>query len=177
MKFVNYVFKARLPAHTVLDLKEIAESIPQSRYYSSKPSQVRIRCGRNGGTTCLIFARGGLRVMGGEVNSVAAAEKIMRNILQKFTCALPVEITLQTITATHSLPCDNINLQKFHKLIKSQLDLEIFCALRIIEFGKVSVNLFSTGKMVLCGCQSVEQTQDIIGKIYNAYDKYINTDN
>ena len=103
MKLVNAVFKARLPTPaTPLNLEEIAKIIPRSKYYTSKPAQIRIlspppAAAAAGGAprakTCLIFARGGLRVMGGHLTSVKSAKKYLRRILRQFTKSGPVEVT------------------------------------------------------------------------------------
>ena len=66
-------------------------------------------------------------------------------------------------------PREPINLHKFYPLVNSFYKFELFSGLRITKYEKVCVNLFSSGKLVLCGIQSEEQANVITQDIYSIY--------
>lgn len=167
MKIVNRVFKGRLQCANI-DLNFVHENVPNSRLHMVKPAQVTVRTGC--GATCIILSKGALRLMGGGVvTNCEEARAVVQNDVLRFWCHEECpQLTLQTMTAVFNLP-ERINLYKFNKVIASVYDFELFSALRVCGFGSVCVNLFSSGKVVLCGIKSEQQAEDIIRNIYLVY--------
>ena len=59
-----------------------------------------------------------------------------------------------------------LNLIQLHKLItQSVLELEIFPALQIRKYKPISVNVFTTGNVILCGVKKVDDVDHIINEL------------
>jgi TATA-box binding protein (TBP) (component of TFIID and TFIIIB) len=169
MRIVNYVFRARLPmGDSHLSLEKIAANIPNAKFYPLKPCQVLVRICP--GAVCLIFSKGGLRLMGSKVTSKRDAKRTLLGITTHFTKLVPRQVKLQTMTVITTMP-GPVNLYTFHKQIQSQYEFELFSALKITAFGRVCANLFSSGKVVLTGCRSLTQAKDIIETLHKCYCK------
>ena len=84
----------------------------------------------------------------------------------EYTPIDPMQI--QTLTVTSSLP-EPINLYTFHQCIKSDYEFELFSAHHVTKYGKICVNLFSSGKMVLTSCQNKQDAKLIVNDIYLHY--------
>ena len=106
--------------------------------------------------------------MGKKIASRKEAKKILIDITSNFTSVKPRHVRLQTMTVITALP-GPVNLYAFHKKIAIQYEFELFSALRITAFGRVCANLFSSGKVVLTGCQSLTQAKDIAQKLNKCY--------
>ena len=168
MKIVNRVFKGRLQC-TNIDLNFVHEAVPNSIVHMVKPAQVTVRTGC--GATCVILSKGALRLMGGGgvVTNCEEAREVVQNDVLRYWCHEECpQLSLQTMTAVFNLP-ECINLYKFQKLIPSVYNFELFSAFRLCDFGSVCVNVFSSGKVVLCGIKSEQHAEDIVQNIYLLY--------
>jgi TATA-box binding protein (TBP) (component of TFIID and TFIIIB) len=169
MEIVNSVYKTRLSCK--LNLQKIAvkatENFTSTKLHLGRPTQLKIQVGD---ITCLIFSKGAIRLMGkGVINNLCLAYLTLYDILEKVveTNERPV-LELQTMTAVANIGSP-INLPKFEKTHSQSLrtfaNFELFSAVQILKYRPVSVNLFSSGKLVLCGCKSEQQAQGIIDDI------------
>jgi TATA-box binding protein (TBP) (component of TFIID and TFIIIB) len=59
----------------------------------------------------------------------------------------------------------SIDLYKLSSLIKSNLELELFPVLTITKYKPVSVNVFATGSIILCGIKHVDFCNNILNEI------------
>lgn len=169
MKIVNRVYKGRL--RQFVDLRLISLKIPKSELHIVKPSQVMVKT--ESGASCLIFSKGAIRLMGAaNVESIEDAREIIdKEVLHWWTHEKCPELVVQTMTITHSLP-QPINLVKFHKFVKSQYEFELFSGLRLTKYPKICANLFSSGKLVLCGIKTEDEAKNVIKDIYSIYNTY-----
>lgn len=162
MELVNSVYKTRL-ANTSLNLQKLSTLIPNSDLHVGRPTQLKVVCPHNANVVCLIFGRGAIRIMGKGIIDICDAYMILFDILPYFTTETPtLEVQTMTFTATVSAP---INLIKFAETWKTELNthasFELFSALQINKFRPIAVNLFSTGKLVICGAKCEQQASVI----------------
>ena len=95
----------------------------------------------------------------------------MLAVLEHFTEEMPA-LELQTMTVTAQVEnWQKANFARFirERGLKTYHDFEIFSALRITQFNPVCVNLFSSGKLVMCGVKSIEQAKEIQFTINTCY--------
>jgi TATA-box binding protein (TBP) (component of TFIID and TFIIIB) len=165
MTCVNAVYKTRLNEH--IDLEKIAKLYPnlQTKLYVGRPTQLKITCPNN--ITCLLFTKGAIRIMGKGISSCDASSILFNDILPMFTIARPI-LEVQTMTFVGQTGFE-VNLVKFANQFGNELktfyDFDIFSALKIDKFSPISVNLFSSGKIVLCGGKCKYQAQRIISHV------------
>jgi TATA-box binding protein (TBP) (component of TFIID and TFIIIB) len=78
-------------------------------------------------------------------------------VLSVFSKAdLEVEmVTLQTMTVKLKL-LGPINLHSLSNLVDSRLDLELFPALSLQKYKPVSVNVFASGSVMICGVKDLD---------------------
>jgi TATA-box binding protein (TBP) (component of TFIID and TFIIIB) len=104
----------------------------------------------------MIFPSGKFRIMG-MVDELAATCKVYE-LFAKLNFEFP-PITLQTMTV--KLKFNPVNLYSLSGLIKSQLNLEIFPALMITKYKPVSVNVFASGAVMICGVKDLSIVNEI----------------
>lgn len=186
MEIVNAVYKTRLGVN--LDLYRLAAVIPDSILYVGRPTQLKVKLPTNK-ITCLLFGRGGLRIMGKGVADASQQkiDAVLRDILSPVASCLSSEILasissssleLQTLTVVTKLP-SSINLYRFIKVcecqsgnkLKPTYDFELFSAVRLENFRPVSVNVFSSGKIIMCGIKNMECADCIYKSIMDMYIK------
>jgi TATA-box binding protein (TBP) (component of TFIID and TFIIIB) len=162
---VNAVYKTRLNEDINLDKVANLFSNLQSKLYVGRPTQLKIKCSNN--IVCLLFSKGAIRIMGKGINLCDATSILFTEILPLFTNARPM-LEVQTMTFVGYTGFE-VNLKKFANDFDNELqtfyNFEIFSALRINKFKPISVNLFSSGKIVLCGGKCEYQAQRIISLI------------
>lgn len=166
VELVNTVFKTRLQSNFI-DLLYLADKIPNSQLFTGRPTQLKVTF-YNDKIVCLLFGKGAIRIMG-KVN-LDRAYDILFFILSHFSCPeIPSPVLeLQTMTYTANFE-QQINLVKFDKdfqvPLKTHASFEIFSALQINAYRPITVNLFSSGKMVICGVKCEQQASDIYTEI------------
>ena len=174
MEVVNAVYKARLKKHK-LDLHHLSSLIPNSVLRIGRPTQLSVEINK---VKIFLFCGRGVRVMGkGDLlttdclSNELMAYGHMLAVLEHFTEEMPA-LELQTMTVTAQV--ENWQKTNFTRFIqecgfKTYHDFEIFSALRITQFNPVCVNLFSSGKLVMCGVKSIEQAEEIQLTINTCY--------
>ena len=163
---VNAVYKTRLNEDINLDKVANLFSNLQSKLYVGRPTQLKIKCSNN--IVCLLFSKSAIRIMGKRINLCDATSILFTESLPLFTNARPM-LEVQTMTFVGYTGFE-VNLKKFANDFENELqtfyNFEIFCALRIInKFKPISVNLFSSKKIVLCGGKCEYQAERIISLI------------
>ena len=154
---VNSVFKGRLGCD--LNLQSIHSLFPGSTLQYTRPTQLIIKYDK---LTIILFTKGAVRVMGNVDEDYAYL--MMALTCEKFTSEIP-DLELQTMTVLVTLSAEQINLYKLHKLIPSTYEFELFPGLRIIKYNPLCVNVFSTGKMLICGLKTFEKMYIIINEL------------
>ena len=114
--------------------------------------------------TLLFFTSGKYRVMGCKSDDVWEASIMV----YKYTKTIDKDyfpiLTLQSITMKAKFD-KNVDLHKMSSLIKSQLELELFPVLTITKYKPVSVNVFATGAIIICGLKNLEFSNFILNEL------------
>ena len=151
MEVVNIVYRGDLERN--IDLPLLHKNLTGSVLYTHKPNMVVLK---DTESTIMIFSSGKFRIMG-LVDELDATCKVY-GVFAKLGFEFP-NITLQTMTV--KLKLNPVNLYAVSDKIKSKLDLEIFPALMITKYKPVSVNLFASGAVVICGVKSFDIVNEI----------------
>src|SRR5271154_6972869 len=142
--------------HSV-DLCKLYKKIPNSTLHR-KPHQLVVKDSLG---TVLFFASGKIRVMG-------CIDELEAAFLVYTYTALIGEfppIMLQSYTSNSHLGF-RVSLYKIAADVKDAVyEPELFPAVRIGEYNPVSVNVFTTGKVIVCGLRDAEQMCDILSKL------------
>src|SRR5271154_4090964 len=142
--------------HSV-NLCKLQKKIPNSTLHV-KPRQLVVKDSTG---TVLFFASGKIRVMGC-VDELEAT--LLAYTYTTLICEFP-QITLQSYTSNSHLGF-RVSLCKIAAAMKGVMyEPELFPALRIREYNPVSVNVFTTGKVIACGLRDPEQICDILSKL------------
>jgi TATA-box binding protein (TBP) (component of TFIID and TFIIIB) len=177
MQVVNVVYRTRLNIRN-LDLKHLSDVIPNSVLRVGRPTQLCVEIDK---VKVLLFCGGGIRVMGKGMmttdcicNEVLAYGNLL-SVLEHFTEEVPT-LEIQTMTITTQI--ENWKKCNFAKYIqqcglRTSHDFETFSALRITHFNPVCVNLFSSGKLVMCGIKCMRQAQEIESAIRTSYNDIV----
>ena len=185
---VNVVLKARLcETKLPLDLTHLALKIfpTNSKLYKGRPTQLKITM-TDENVICLIFGKGAIRLMGkglvtanDDDDDMLSAYMTLFSITEKFTPEKP-NLHIQTMTVVSNLP-SAINLPnfvskstKFSKL-KLHYDFELFSAVSVQNYAPIHVNIFASGKIVICGIKTTKQVDTIINDLLYAYYSITNT--
>jgi TATA-box binding protein (TBP) (component of TFIID and TFIIIB) len=153
----NSNFRASL--QTNIDLKNLHQLIPNSKLHV-KPCQLVVK---DQAGVIIFFNNGKLRIMGCKDDFDATL------LAYKYTAIVSPyetpEIFLQSMTVKVSTG-RRLHLLNLQKLISpAVLELEIFPALLIQKFKPVSVNIFSSGNIILCGIKKMEDVDDIMSEL------------
>ena len=84
------------------------------------------------------------------------------------------EIQSQSYTSRVKLGYQ-VNLKKLVEQQQQQQILyepELFCVVRMMKYKPLSVNVFSTGAIVVCGLREPEDIYDIVSNINDLYQLY-----
>lgn len=141
-------------------LPKLHSKIPHSKLHK-KPHQLVVK-DRKG--TILFFQSGKFRVMGcvDELDAMFLVYKYSNLINDD---EFP-PVTLQSYTSTSHLGY-RVNLEKMAATSDAfGYEPELFSALRIREFNPASVNIFTTGRVIVCGLRDAEQMYDIMIKLH-----------
>ena len=110
-----------------------------------------------GGYTMLLFKSGKFRVMGKMVDW--SAIPIIREVLREINDEQP-DVDIQTMTVVYNYDF-KINLLELADLLGCTLDCECFPALQVRKYKPIHINIFSRGKVILCGIREIETVQTI----------------
>jgi TATA-box binding protein (TBP) (component of TFIID and TFIIIB) len=154
---VNRVFRGRLGFD--LNLEKLHDLFPNSTLKDGRPKQLTIKYDK---VTLILFPRGAVRVMGNTDECYAYLMLILT--LEKFTDVIP-DLQIQTMTVLVTLPITEVNLYKVHKVLPSTYEFELFPAPRITKYNPLCVNIFSTGKVLICGVKDFDKIYIIINEL------------
>jgi TATA-box binding protein (TBP) (component of TFIID and TFIIIB) len=130
-------------------------NIVASKYQLSQPEQLIIKF--KAGYTMLLFKSGKFRVMGKMTDW--SVIPIIREVLSEIDGEEP-DVDIQTMTVVYDYEF-KVNLQLLADLLNCSLDCECFPALQIRKYKPVHVNIFSSGKVILCGIREIDTVQRI----------------
>jgi TATA-box binding protein (TBP) (component of TFIID and TFIIIB) len=156
---VNANYRASL--NKTLDLNHISTVIPNSKI-CNKPFQLIIK-DKEG--VVLLFSNGKLRTMGciDELDATFLTYKYSTLIVPD---VYPT-IYFQSMTVKVTL-ANAINLYILKNLIpESQYEPELFPAVLVHQFKPISVNIFSTGKIMICGIKELDTISTIMHDLNN----------
>jgi len=125
------------------------ETIKSIRHQTNQPEQLIIRLVN--GNTLLIFKSGAFRIMG--KNDSLDNHFDVYLLLSQISNVVP-EIILQTMTASYNFK-RKINLNKLADEPNTHYTAEFFPAVHITKFKPVHVNVFSTGRVTVCGIKDI----------------------
>ena len=144
------------------DCSNIA-GVSSSRLQRKQPQQLIIKF--NDGSTMLLFKTGKFRIMGGKIDEVNAHCNVLSVTTYLHPNNMP-EITLQTMTMVYTYP-HSINIAKLSTMIKCHFNTECFPAVQIIKFNPIHVNVFASGKVIMCGIKNIEDAKNIETELDN----------
>ena len=130
-----------------IDLRKLHSALPTSKL-CIKPLQLVIKDLRG---TLILFSNGKFRVMG----CIDEFEASFLAFAYLPSDSFP-SITLQSYTLKWELGF-HVNLRKMVRDVPCVYEPELFPALRLKQFNPVSVNIFNTGKVVVCGLRDPEE--------------------
>jgi TATA-box binding protein (TBP) (component of TFIID and TFIIIB) len=161
MEFVcNANYKGDL--HQSIDLIKLSQKLPNSKFHH-KPCQLVVKDTKG---TVIFFNNGKFRVMGC-IDELDASFLVFDYIIKinKNSIDFP-SIQLQTFTSRAQLGF-RINLSKLAAAAASSsstviYEPELFPAVRICKYNPASVNVFSTGSILVCGLKAPDEMLDIL---------------
>ena len=118
-----------------------------------------------GGGTLIFFSNGKIRIMGciDELDASFLAYKYMM-MLDENCNFQPVYSQSMTISVTYPV---KINLVKFVRECTASLQYEpeLFPAVLLKKYKPISVNVFSSGKIIMCGVRDIQQVDSIMQEL------------
>ena len=128
------------------------------RHQIKQPEQLIIKfCD---GSTMLMFKSGKFRIMGGGVDELDMHFNIF-SVSVLFDNYLP-DILFQTMTATCQFP-SIVNLNNFEiTSFVTRYNPELFPAVQVLNYKPISVNVFASGKVTICGLKDLDFAQQVI---------------
>jgi TATA-box binding protein (TBP) (component of TFIID and TFIIIB) len=151
----------RLTHDKPINLKNTHLLFPSNSKLYVKPSQLVIKDDKG---TILLFGNGNMRIMGciDELEATFLAYKYTM-MLDGDDCNFqPVYSQSMTVRVAYN---SKINLNKFvceSRILPLQYEPELFPAVLLKKYKPISVNVFSSGKIIMCGVRNVEQVDDIM---------------
>ena len=149
---VNYHGRLRKPQ----DLSRM--TLPHSKLHT-RPQQLVVKDKKG---TVIFFNTGKFRVMGC-IDAIEASFLAFKYTLKIDNDDFP-ELYSQSYTSRAKLGYD-VNLRKLAQCEKTLFEPELFSAVRMCKFKPLSVNVFSTGSIVVCGLKEPEDMYAIINEI------------
>ena len=152
MEVVNAVYRGEL--EEMVNLSQVHKNLPNSILHTNKIPMIVLK---DNEATIMLFSSGKFRIMGSMVDELEATCKVY-GVFSKLGLEVSF-VTLQTMTV--KLKLGPINLYLLSNLIQSRLDLEIFPSLMVTKYKPVSVNVFATGSVMICGVKSLDLVNEI----------------
>src|SRR3981189_203228 len=144
-----YTFTFELLLQNMPNIKNVC-------YHQKQPEQLVIKF--NDGSTMLIFKSGKFRIMDGKIDELTAHCNII-SVTCKHHNNIP-EIILQTMTVVYAYS-HSIKLARLSTMIKCHFNTECFPAVQITKFKPIHVNVFASGKVIICGIKNIEDAKNI----------------
>ena len=116
--------------------------------------------------TLLFFTSGNYRVMGFKTDDEWEASLVVYKYTKSINKNHVPILTLQSMTVKSKFD-KPVDLNKLSTLIKSQLELQLLPVLTITHFKPITVNVFSTGSIIICGVKDIEKPNTILNEIEN----------
>ena len=166
LTIVNSVWRGSLDMHVDLHAFEsriedaMLGEIKSVKHQQKQPEQLVIKF--NDGSTMLMFKTGKFRIMG-KVDELSAHCNVL--LVTSLLHAYP-EVQLQTMTVVYAYPY-RILLDKLSLLIKCHYDLENFPAVQITKYKPIHVNVFASGKVIICGIKDLHDAKNIETELDN----------
>ena len=165
---VNY----RTSTGKIIDLQNAHSLLVNSKLHT-KPTQLVVKSEKG---TVLIFRTGRIRIMGcnDELDAMFLAYTYLMTLDE--TCNFP-PVYAQSMTVKVAFNnITGINLIKYSSECTSlplQYEPELFPAVLLKKYKPISVNVFSTGKIMMCGVRDIQQVHNIMQEIKSDIDKCI----
>lgn len=160
----------RLRHNKPIDLKKLHSTLPNISKLYYRPSQLAIKDEKG---TIICFRNGKMRIMG------CVDELEATFLAYKYTLMLDDNCDFQPVfTQSMTVRADcfmKMNLSKFaqeSKILPLQYEPELFPAVLIQKFKPISVNIFSTGKIIMCGAKDIAQVDDIMYELLPELKKF-----
>ena len=143
-----------------IDLKNVHLLLPNISKLHIKPSQLVIKDEKG---TIVFFSNGKMRIMGciDELDATFLAYKYTM-MLDDDCNFQPVYSQSISIRVVYNV---RINLNKFARestTLPLQYEPELFPAVLLKKYKPISVNVFSSGKIIMCGVRDIQQVDDIM---------------
>lgn len=143
-----------------IDLKNVHLLLPNISKLHIKPSQLVIKDEKG---TIVFFSNGKMRIMGciDELDATFLAYKYTM-MLDDDCNFQPVYSQSMSIRVVYNV---RINLNKFARestTLPLQYEPELFPAVLLKKYKPISVNVFSSGKIIMCGVRDIQQVDDIM---------------
>jgi TATA-box binding protein (TBP) (component of TFIID and TFIIIB) len=145
-----------------INLRQV--NIPNSKLYM-KPYQLVVKDNKG---TLVIFSNGKFRVMGC-IDELEASFLAFAHVEKLYT-DFPI-ITLQSYTLRGDVGFP-INLIKLSHNVACVYEPELFPALRLKEYKPMCVNIFNTGKVMVCGLRDPEEMHTILQHLKEVCEPY-----
>ena len=143
------------------------KNVLSSSFQNKQPQQVIIKFFND--STMLLFKTGKFRIMGRTL-SLADALKNVCIVTSLKTRKIPV-LELQTMTAVHTFD-HHLYLDILRNLIQGnsrstlcRYDAEHFPAVQVVKYKPIHVNVFATGKIVICGLKDLQVGEKILNEL------------
>ena len=134
---------------------------------NSQPNQLIIKFVND--ATMLVFKTGKFRIIGKTLSHAEALGLAASITMMMHAC--PPLIELQTMTAVYTHP-QHINLPTLATLVQGSehktqchYDAEHFPAVQIICWNPTHVNVFASGKVIICGLKTLAAAEKIISEL------------
>jgi TATA-box binding protein (TBP) (component of TFIID and TFIIIB) len=167
MEFVcNANFKGQFEKS--VNLRELHKHIPNSKLHN-KPFQLVVK---DFSGTLILFSNGKFRTMG--CNDEFDASLLACTYLEKLTRSpskMFPSITLQSYTLRLQLGF-RVNLEQMSLHVPCIYEPELFPALQLKEYKPMSVNLFTTGSVMVCGMRDSDAIHSMLCTIKRLCEPY-----
>lgn len=137
--------------------------LPKVSKLHIKPKQLTIKDSKG---TIVLFGNGQMRIMGcnDELEATFLAYKYT-TMFDKDCNFQPVYAQSMTVKIDCSMKINLIKFARESKLSPLQYEPELFPAVLLKKFKPISVNVFSSGKIIMCGVREIEQVDAIMKEL------------
>lgn len=145
-----------------VNLKNLHSLLPNSSKLHTKPLQLIIKDKKG---TIVFFSNGKMRIMGciDELDATFLAYKYTM-MLDENCNFQPVYAQSMTVKVDCNMQINLIKLARESKILM-QYEPELFPAVLFKKFKPISVNVFSSGKIVMCGVRDIGQVDEIMKEL------------
>ena len=146
-----------------VNLKKFHILLPKISKLHVKPSQLVIKDAKG---TVLFFSNGKMRIMGciDELEATFLAYKYT-SMLDDDDNFQPVYSQSMTVRVVFNSKINLIKFVRESKILPLQYQPELFPAVLLKKFKPISVNVFSSGKIIMCGVRDIQQVDYIMQEL------------